>query len=226
MTLSKVMMACDRRNASNCDRCLGNSLRLQRIQNRRSVWVWDPFPSVPTPLQQAIDQVAMIIVAIDGQIQFISQRAEYLLNQYSLYHPTQALPDLVNQWFQQQSAYLALHGNEPFMSSPLHLEQADQQLIIRLVSGSAIEHFCLLLEEHSLPHLSVAALERIGLTKREAEILFWVAKDKSNGEIAKLLNCREGTVRKHIEHLHQKLGVQTRTAAVVVALKRLGLVQV
>ena len=73
--------------------------------------------------------------------------------------------------------------------------------------------------------LTRLTLELLGLTKREAEVLFWVAKDKSNAAIAKILNCRKGTVRKHLEHIHRKLGVQTRTAAVMVALERLGLLK-
>ncbi|CCI02687.1 Transcriptional regulator (fragment) [Microcystis aeruginosa PCC 9443] len=40
------------------------------------------------------------------------------------------------------------------------------------------------------------------------------------------MGCCEGTVRKHLEHIHGKLSVQTRTAAVMVALERLGLLQV
>jgi DNA-binding CsgD family transcriptional regulator len=80
-------------------------------------------------------------------------------------------------------------------------------------------------EEPELNSFSIAALELLGLTKREAEVLFWVAQDQSNAAIAKVLGCRQGTVRKHLEHIHRKLGVQTRTAAVIVALEKLGLLK-
>jgi DNA-binding CsgD family transcriptional regulator len=70
---------------------------------------------------------------------------------------------------------------------------------------------------------SIAALESLRLTKREAEVLFWVAKDKSNVEITKVLDCCEGPVRKHLEHLYKKLEVQTRIGAVITTLERLGL---
>jgi DNA-binding CsgD family transcriptional regulator len=56
-------------------------------------------------------------------------------------------------------------------------------------------------------------------------VLFWIAQDKSNAAIAKVIGCSEGTVRKHLEHIHGKLGVQTRTAAVIVALEKLGLLK-
>ena len=53
-----------------------------------------------------------------------------------------------------------------------------------------------------------------GLTDREAEILAWVARGKTNQEIAALLVVSPHTVRKHLEHAYQKLRVHTRTAAV------------
>ncbi|WP_051041566.1 LuxR C-terminal-related transcriptional regulator [Oscillatoria nigro-viridis] len=52
---------------------------------------------------------------------------------------------------------------------------------------------------------SLAALELLRLTKHEAPVLFWIAKDKSNASIARVLGCTEGTVRKHLENLYKKL---------------------
>jgi len=57
-------------------------------------------------------------------------------------------------------------------------------------------------------------LEVDGLTEREAEILAWVARGKTNQEIATLLVVSTHTVRKHLENVYAKLGVHTRTAAV------------
>jgi DNA-binding CsgD family transcriptional regulator len=52
------------------------------------------------------------------------------------------------------------------------------------------------------------------LTKREAEILSWIARGKSNEEIALLLFLSPHTIRKHLENAYRKLGVHTRAAAV------------
>jgi DNA-binding CsgD family transcriptional regulator len=52
------------------------------------------------------------------------------------------------------------------------------------------------------------------LTEREAEILTWVARGKTNQEIAVLLVVSAHTVRKHLENVYAKLNVHTRTAAV------------
>jgi len=52
-----------------------------------------------------------------------------------------------------------------------------------------------------------------GLTSREAEVLGWIARGKTNREIASRLFISPHTVRKHIENIFEKLGVRTRTAA-------------
>jgi DNA-binding CsgD family transcriptional regulator len=52
------------------------------------------------------------------------------------------------------------------------------------------------------------------LTERESEILRWVARGKTNREIAAILYVSPHTVRKHLEHAYEKLGVHTRTAAI------------
>jgi ATP/maltotriose-dependent transcriptional regulator MalT len=45
--------------------------------------------------------------------------------------------------------------------------------------------------------------------------LSWIAKGKSNQDIAEILGLSFRTVKKHIEHIFNKLGVENRTAAVL-----------
>lgn len=56
-----------------------------------------------------------------------------------------------------------------------------------------------------------------GLTPREAEVLGWVARGKTNSEVAAALFISPETVRKHLENIFEKLGVRTRTAAAAYA---------
>ena len=56
------------------------------------------------------------------------------------------------------------------------------------------------------------------LTAREREVMHWLATGKTDREIAALLGCSHRTVQKHLEHAYEKLGVETRTAAVMRAL--------
>jgi DNA-binding NarL/FixJ family response regulator len=69
---------------------------------------------------------------------------------------------------------------------------------------------------------SPAPLETLGLTPREAEVLLWVAQGKSNPEIGAILGTAENTIKKHLQNLFDKLGVETRNAATLKALEVLG----
>ena len=59
----------------------------------------------------------------------------------------------------------------------------------------------------------------LGLTRRVAETLLWLAQGKTNGEIATILGNSESTVKKHVLEIFEKLGVETRTAASLRALE-------
>ena len=60
----------------------------------------------------------------------------------------------------------------------------------------------------------------LGLTPREAELLSWVVQGKTNPEIGIILGIQLTTVKKHLESIFAKLGVENRTAAVTLALEK------
>jgi DNA-binding NarL/FixJ family response regulator len=59
----------------------------------------------------------------------------------------------------------------------------------------------------------------LGLTPRVAEALLWLAQGKTNSDIASILGISESTVKKHVQEIFEKLGVETRGAATVRALE-------
>lgn len=59
------------------------------------------------------------------------------------------------------------------------------------------------------------------LTEREAEVLTWLTNGKSNKEIAEILDMSPRTVNKHLDRIFGKLGVENRTAAAILSLKKL-----
>ena len=61
----------------------------------------------------------------------------------------------------------------------------------------------------------------LGLTPRAAEALLWLAQGKTNSDIATILGITESTVKKHVQEMFNKLGVETRGAATVRALEAL-----
>lgn len=68
---------------------------------------------------------------------------------------------------------------------------------------------------------SATPLESLGLTPREAEVLLWVTQGKSNADTASILGTSEATVRKHLEHIYPKLGIESRGAASLIAIETL-----
>ncbi len=59
------------------------------------------------------------------------------------------------------------------------------------------------------------------LTSREAEVLLWVARGRSNKDISGVLNIRPRTVDKHLEQVFQKLGVENRASAAAMTIQAL-----
>ena len=63
---------------------------------------------------------------------------------------------------------------------------------------------------------------KLTVTQREAEVLLWIARGKSNRDIAEILSLSPRTVNKHLEQIYAKLGVENRTSAAALAVRTLG----
>ena len=66
-------------------------------------------------------------------------------------------------------------------------------------------------------------LLKLGLTPRATEALLWLAQGKTNSDIARILGVTESTIKKHVQEMFEKMGVETRGAAMVRALELLNL---
>ena len=53
----------------------------------------------------------------------------------------------------------------------------------------------------------------LSLTTRESQVLYWVSMGKTNSEVGTIIGARPLTVKKHLEHIYDKLGVPNRMAA-------------
>jgi DNA-binding CsgD family transcriptional regulator len=126
------------------------------------------------------------------------------------------LPDAVERWRRAQLARLAARADDvPAALDPLRAERPGTRLEIRILPGESGSR---LLLSRTRTGLDPAVLKRLGLTDREAEVLAWLARGKTNEEIAEILGTRPRTVGKHLERVFAKLGVETRTAAAARAL--------
>lgn len=61
--------------------------------------------------------------------------------------------------------------------------------------------------------------ENLPITEREADVLYWLSKGKSNWDIATILSIKPRTINKHLEQIFKKLDVDNRTTAAGIALK-------
>lgn len=61
----------------------------------------------------------------------------------------------------------------------------------------------------------------LGLTFREAEVLLWLSRGKSNRDIAEILGLSPRTVNKHLEQMFLKLEVDNRASATALAVRAL-----
>jgi DNA-binding CsgD family transcriptional regulator len=64
-----------------------------------------------------------------------------------------------------------------------------------------------------------ALQQAFSLTSREAEVLLWISRGKSNRDIGEILGISPRTVNKHLEQVFVKLGVENRAAAAAAAVR-------
>ena len=96
------------------------------------------------------------------------------------------------------------------------LKDADPQAIIAAIRTAAAGGI-VLDESQERRVVESMRVRRVDLSGREREVLALVADGLSNREIAKALFLSEATVKTHLVHAFDKLGVDSRTAAVAAA---------
>lgn len=174
-------------------------------------------------LRQPMDDVerAVIILMRDGRVRLMTSRADQWLEEY-FGNPSwvaKHLPKALQFWVRQQEAVLTGTDGVPRPREPLVLERNGKRLVVRLLSDPN-QSLLLLEEQHTA--LKPASLESLDLTRRETEVLRWIALGKTNIEVGRVLGLSARTIQKHLEHIYQKLGVETRTAATARALEAVG----
>ena len=70
------------------------------------------------------------------------------------------------------------------------------------------------------PQITLETHQNVPLSNREREILALLAEDYSNAQIARQLVISPNTVKVHLQHIFEKLEVQTRLGAVLLALRQ------
>jgi DNA-binding response OmpR family regulator len=160
--------------------------------------------------REAVDVAGFGVVLVDdlGRVAWRSPQAALWLQTVDGTTADGRLSDSVNA---------ALNGD----SDQVRLTLAGVQLSVRNMGRVGMGETMLLLEQRSASAAAPFRLENAALTPRETEVLSWLAKGKTNRDIGDILGMSHRTVNKHLEHIFEKLGVETRAAAAALATRHL-----
>jgi DNA-binding CsgD family transcriptional regulator len=163
-------------------------------------------PSVVRRLEQAFVNPA-------GHVTKWTDEARPLLEQYGILVAGDNLSPGVKEWFFAQRRSLESPAEVTLGTTPLCLKRAGADLSIYLARRPGLRTYQLILQEKESSLETSGLLPEYGITKRESEVLYWLAQGKANAKIATILGMSTGTVGRHLENAFPKLGVENRYAA-------------
>nr|WP_230979575.1 response regulator transcription factor [Steroidobacter gossypii] len=167
----------------------------------------------------ALDATGRFLLATDssGQLQWWTPKARALLAEL---FPAQneraaSLPaELVEQ-------LMRLRGEGTKSASSATMQIGARRLEISVLSRIGPDELLFRLAEVGTRNDEQVLQRALSLTSREAEVLLWISRGKSNREIGEILSISPRTVNKHLEQVFVKLGVENRAAAAARAVRTL-----
>ncbi len=164
----------------------------------------------------AFGHATLVVRAADGKVVWKTPLARDLLAQH---FDGGELDAAVLAWVRGE--LVRREGDGATLGEPLTLARQNRRLVLALHEQTGDDEWLIVMRESS----DQAVIDALGiafkLTTREAEVLYWLAKGKTNRDIGDILGSSPATVKKHLERVYVKLGVETRTAAASVAMSRL-----
>lgn len=120
-------------------------------------------------------------------------------------------------WLRQLSS----HARPVSYSEPCTETDINGHSVQLIYLGESGKHQCLLRVKDGEENTTHSVIkDYFDLTGREADVLLWLVNGKSNKEIAEILCISPRTVNKYLDHVYIKLGVENRTAAAMVTMRR------
>ncbi|MET0071225.1 MAG: response regulator [Candidatus Thiodiazotropha sp.] len=111
-------------------------------------------------------------------------------------------------------------GREAF-DNDLIVQTRNDPLTIRYFKAATSDEHLLRIVGHDLLMDATVLEAALPVTKREAEVLLWVAHGKTNREIGEILSLSPRTVNKHLEQIYPKIQVDNRSGATSIAIQAL-----
>ena len=163
---------------------------------------------------------SITVRASDGKLMWQTPLARDLLARY---YGTEApqTPTPVLTWLRRHLADAVALIEPPRLSTELGPKRLTFRLHQQIGDSEGGGDWLIIMREQSDESVIDAMALSFKLTPREAEVLYWVVKGKINRDIGDILGSSPMTVKKHLERVFAKLGVETRTAAAGMAMSRI-----
>jgi DNA-binding response OmpR family regulator/DNA-binding CsgD family transcriptional regulator len=172
----------------------------------------------------ALDAFGRFLLAVDGggKVLWCTPQAVKLLGAALQDFDAEGyvVPAYVEEWLRQCMA-----GPAASPPPPIELQARASSLRLQLLYVGRIgadEHLLRVIEG-DVANDQMVLKSRLMITERESEVLLWIARGKSNRDIAEILSLSPRTVNKHLEQIYTKLGVENRTSAAALAVRTLGI---
>lgn len=163
----------------------------------------------------ALDATGRFLLAVrpDGRLLWSTPQAAKLLRSVLplVDAPNFRLPADIALWVSQSSE----HGADPL---PHRWHVQDARLQLSYLGQIRNDEHLLRLSSDDREDEAAILRRQFSLTGREAEVLLWVARGKSNKDISSVLNISPRTVNKHLEQIFEKLGVENRASAAAITI--------
>ena len=168
----------------------------------------------------AFGYASITVRASDGRLMWQTPLARALLLRYYGSEAPQT-PEPVLKWLRHHVADAVALIEPPRLS----IESGPRRLTFRLHQQIGDSEgggdWLIIMREVSDASVIEAITLSFRLTPKEAEVLYWVVKGKINRDIGDIVGSSPMTVKKHLERVFAKLGVETRTAAAGMAMSRI-----
>ncbi len=161
--------------------------------------------------RSALDAFGQATVAVrsrDGKLVWQTPLARALLKDYFA-NPEEVAPPELLDWI-GAAQHARRDGREP---GALLVAQGSRRLLASFHDQTGDDEWLVVLREENDGSAIDSLIAAFRLTQREAEVLYWVTLGKTSRDIGEIVGSSPRTVDKHLEHVFEKLGVETRTAA-------------
>jgi DNA-binding CsgD family transcriptional regulator len=160
-------------------------------------------------LQHSLTRAVLVVFhESEWSIQFRTQVADGLLRKHFGQGYEQTFGKQAEEWLQSPVESLVVSGqNGELLSVRTFRDPKEADLVIFFLSETCCSETAStrILKEH------------LGLTERESEVLFWIAQGKTSPEIGIILQAATTTIKKHVQNILSKLGLENRLSAAVLA---------